>query len=178
MDCDTVKRFVDLELEGCLDADGARALDEHARGCPGCAALRAELLAIDRVLLDERLERAPAGFAAAVAAEIARGGARQRVPEPVVIAVASVAGLGGAVYGVARALNAGPGSRLGHWLRGVLDGVGGGAASLASRVPGLDARLWDDPAAAGVLAALAAAGLVFLVVVLVRFPKQMSVEWR
>jgi hypothetical protein len=60
----------------------------------------------------------------------------------------------------------------------VLDGAGAGAASLASRIPGLDAGHWDDPAAAGVLAALAAAGLVFLVVVLVRFPKQMTVEWR
>lgn len=178
MDCDSARRLVELELEGGLGAEGARELSEHARTCTRCAALRAELLAIDRILSDERLERAPDGFAAAVAAVVARTEARRQLPEPVVIAIAAAAGLGGAVYGVVRALDAGSGSRLGQWLRGVLDGVGAGAASLASRVPGLDARLWDDPAAAGVLAALAAAGLVFLVVVLVRFPKQMYVEWR
>jgi hypothetical protein len=178
MDCDSARRLVELELEGGLDADGERALSEHARGCRGCAVLRAELLAIDRILSAERLEHAPDGFAAAVVAEIARSGARRRLPEPVVIAIASAGGIVGAAYGVVRALRAGPGGQLGQWLHGALDGIGAGAASLASRIPGLDARLWDDPAAAGVLAALAAAGLIFLVVVLVRFPKQMYVEWR
>jgi anti-sigma factor RsiW len=178
MDCDSARRLVELELEGSLEGADALALDGHARGCPGCAALRAELLAIDRILSDERLERAPEGFAAAVMSEIVRAEARRRMPEPAVIAIAATVGLGGAVYGVARTLAAGPGSHISQWLRGVLDGIGAGAASAASRIPGLDARLWDDPAAAGVLAALAAAGLIFLVVVLVRFPKQMTVEWR
>jgi hypothetical protein len=177
MDCETARRLVELELEGSLNAEGARALNEHALGCPGCAVLRAELLAIDRILSDERLERGPEGLASVVLARIARSEGR-RLPEPVVVAIAATVGLGGALYGIARTLGAGPGSQMGQWLRGVLDGVGAGAASLASRVPGLDAGLWDDPAAAGVLAALAVAGLVFLVVVLVRFPKQMTVEWR
>lgn len=178
MDCDSARRLVELEVEGALDADGVRALDEHARGCPGCAAFRAEILAIDRILLDERLEHAPEGFAAEVMAKVGASGARRQLPEQVVIAVAAMAGLGGAVYGVARAIGAGAGGSVGEWVRGVLDGARSAAASMASRVPGLDAGLWDDPAAAGVLAALAAAGLVFLVVVLVRFPKQMTVEWR
>jgi len=178
MDCDSARRLVELELEGDLDAEGARALNEHARGCPACAALRAELLAIDRILLSERLERAPEGFAAAVMVQVARGGAGRQLPEQAVIAVAATAGLGGAVYGVVKAVSAGAGSSAGQWIRGALDGVRATAATLVSRIPGLDAGLWDDPAAAGVLAAIAAAGLVFLVVVLVRFPKQMSVEWR
>ncbi len=86
--------------------------------------------------------------------------------------------MAGAVYGVVRAVERRRRGSAGQWIRGALDGVHSTAASLVSRIPGLDAGLWDDPAAAGVLAALAAAGLVFLVVVLVRFPKQMTVEWR
>jgi hypothetical protein len=178
MDCDSARRLVELEFEGGLGADDARALDEHVRGCPGCTALRAELLAIDAVLRDGRLEQAPEGFAAAVLTQIARERGRLRLPEPVVVAIAATIGVGGAVYGVARAVAEGAGNPVGHWLGGLVNAAGAAVASLASRVPGLDAGLWDDPAAAGVLAALAAAGLVFLVVVLVRFPKQMTVEWR
>lgn len=178
MDCDSARRLVELEVEGGLGVEGARALNDHVRGCPSCAALRAELLAIDRILADERLEHAPVGFAAAVMAKVLAGGARRQLPESAVIAIAAAAGLGGAVYGVVRAIGAGAGGSVGRWVAGASDGARSGAASLVSRIPGLDAGLWDNPAAAGVLAALAAAGLVFFVVVLVRFPKQMSVEWR
>ncbi|MBM3308147.1 MAG: zf-HC2 domain-containing protein [Candidatus Eisenbacteria bacterium] len=178
MDCRDATRLVELELEGGLDADASARLNEHVRTCPGCAALRAELRAIDVVLAEERIEPAPGGFAAAVMAEVSRAASRRRVPDTAVVSGAAAVGLAGAVYGVARALGAGSDGALGRWVRDVLEGVRAGAAELASRVPGLDAGLWDNPAAAGVLVAFAAAGIVFFVVVLLRFPKQMSVEWR
>jgi len=178
MDCVGARTLIELELEGALGASAARELEEHLVQCRGCAALRAELTAIDRVLFDHRFERAPDGLAAAVQALVARRGARRRVPEPVVIAAASAIGAAGAAYGIARAFGAGLAGRLSQWISGLLDGLRVGAEPVAARVPGLHAGLWDNPAAAGVLFALAAAALAFLVVVLVRFPRQMSVEWR
>ena len=179
MDCTRSTRLIELEVEGALGADEALELERHVRGCAGCAALRAELLAIDLVLLEARLDRAPAGFAETVLTALERRRrARAPLPEPVVVALAAAVGLGGSVYGVARALGAGAAGAFGGWLRSAVEAVRSGAASLASRVPGLDAGLWDNPAAAGVLAALAAAGLVFFVVVLWRFPKQLTAEWR
>jgi len=178
MDCSEARSLIELEIEGALDAERAAALAEHASACASCSVLRAELLAIDSALSSGRLERAPEGFTAAVLSALERGQARAEIPEPVVVTLAVSLGLGGTVYGVARALGAGAASGFGGWLRGVAQAVNAGATSAASQVPGLDAGLWDDPAAAGVLAALAAAGLIFLIVVLWRFPKQLSAEWR
>jgi anti-sigma factor RsiW len=178
MDCTEARGLIELELEDALDAARAAALSDHASGCASCASLRAELRAIDAALLSGGLERAPEGFASAVLTALERRKARARFPEPAVITLAVSLGLGGTGYAVARALGAGPASALGGWLRGAADAVRAGAAAAASRVPGLDAGMWDNPVAAGVLFALAAVGLAFFVVVLWRFPKQLSAEWR
>jgi len=108
VDCTRSTRLIELEVEGALGADEALELERHVRGCAGCAALRAELLAIDLVLLEARLDRAPAGFAETVLTALERRRrARAPLPEPVVVALAAAVGLGGTVYGVARALGAG-----------------------------------------------------------------------
>lgn len=62
MNCTIAKKLIHLYLDNEIDEAAARALEDHASGCPSC---RAEFLAIERLALAvESLPRvvAPAGF--------------------------------------------------------------------------------------------------------------------
>ncbi|MEA3409498.1 MAG: zf-HC2 domain-containing protein, partial [Candidatus Eisenbacteria bacterium] len=83
MNCAANRRLMNERLDGSITSRDERALETHLSACSSCRREWEMLAAVDRVLSDAPLERAPAGFERSVIAEIARGARVGRLIESI-----------------------------------------------------------------------------------------------
>ncbi len=177
MDCSANRRLMDEKLDGNITSDDARALEAHLSACSSCRREWDVHVAVDRVLADAPLERAPAGFERSVITEITRRvEARRRIESigiPVACGVAAVA----AGYGVHRVVS----WEAAHsFARGIGEAANGILAPLAeplAETPDLVTTWSQDPGVVGVVLAVAVAAAVFLGLSALRFARQLTLEW-
>ena len=178
MDCAANRRLMDEKLDGDITSDDARALEAHLSACSSCRGEWEVLVAVDRVLADDSLSRAPAGFERSVATEIARRvEARRRIESIGIPAACGVAAIA-AGYGVHRVVNWEAARSL---VRGIGEAANGILAPLAEplvEAPDLVTTWSQEPGVLGAVLALAVAAVVFLGFSALRFAKQLTLEWR
>jgi len=162
MDCSAARRLIDLELDGELAPSDALALETHAASCSDCRRERQLLLAVDRVLADAPLERAPEGFEEAVRGEIIRRAEVRHRIDTVAVPAACAAAAVAAGYGIHRLVN---------WeaARRFFEGLGDSATQLASPVTeqlaapaDVASAMPSEQGAFGAAIALAVVAVVFL----------------
>jgi len=162
MECSAARRLIDMELDGELTPEEARALDEHARACVVCRRERELLLAVDRVLGEEPLERPPVAFQSHVMAEVVHRAELRRRVDSVVVPSACAAASVAAGYGIYRIFN---------WevARSFFQGLGSAASQFASPVTsqlsgasGATAAAPPGESVVGIAIAFAVAGIVFI----------------
>jgi anti-sigma factor RsiW len=163
MDCRSALELIDLELDGELAREDAAALAAHVNSCAECRRERELLLALDRALVETRLERAPAGLEEAVRSEIVRRAEVRARIDSVVLPVSGGVAAFATGYGVHRLVN---------WsvARSFLQDLGHSVTRLASpltdragHAPHLVSSLSQEQGALGVTAALAIAAVVVIV---------------
>ncbi len=136
------------------------------------------LVAVDRILADAPLERAPAGFERSVVKGIVqRGETRRRIESIGIPAACGVAAIA-AGYGVRGVVNW---DAARSFARGIGEAANGVLAPLAEPLtePPDFVTTWShDPGAVGVMLAFAVAATVFLGVSALRFIRQNALEWR
>ncbi len=177
MDCAANRRLMDEKLDGNITSDDARALEAHLSACSSCRREWEVLVAVDHVLADAPLERAPAGFERSVIKRIVRRvEARRRIESigiPVACGVAAIA----AGYGVHRVVS----WEAAHsFVRGIGEAANGVLAPLAesaTRTPDFVTTWSQEPGAVGALLALAVAAVFFLGLSALRFARQLTLEW-
>ena len=169
---------MDEKLDGDITSDDARALEAHLSACSSCRSEWEVLVAVDRVLADDSLSRAPAGFERSVATEIARRvEARRRIESIGIPAACGVAAIA-AGYGVHRVVNW---EAARSFVRGIGDTANGVLAPLAeplAETPDFVTTWSQEPSVLGIVLALAVAAVVFLGFSALRFAKQLTLEWR
>ncbi len=168
---------MDEKLDGNITADDARALEAHLSACSSCRREWEVLVAVDRVLADVPLERAPAGFEQSVVAEIVRCVEARRRSESIGIPVACGVAAVAAGYGVHRVVNW---EAARSFVRGIGEAANGVLAPLAeplARTPDFVTTWSQEPGAVGALLALAVAAVFFLGLSALRFVRQNAFEW-
>ncbi len=135
------------------------------------------LAAVDRILAEVPLSRAPAGFERSVVKRIVRRvEVRRRIESigiPVACGVAAIA----AGYGVHRAVNW---EAARSFVRGIGEAANGVLAPLAeplAEAPDFVTTWSQEPGTFGVMLAFAVAATVFLGVSALRFVRQNAFEW-
>jgi predicted anti-sigma-YlaC factor YlaD len=169
---------MDEKLDGDITSDDARALEVHLSACSSCRREWEVLVAVDRVLADNSLSRAPARFEQSVITEIARRvEARRRIESigiPVACGVATIA----AGYGVRSVVNW---EAARSFVRGVGEAANGALTPLAeplTRTPDFVTAWSQEPGTVGIVLAFAVAAVAFLGVSALRFIRQNALEWR
>ena len=178
MDCAANRRLMDERLDGSIKPAAARALEAHISVCSSCRREWEMLAAVDRVLADAPLDRAPVGFEQSVVTEIVRRVEVRRRVESIVIPAACGTAVVAVGYGVHRVVNWEAARSL---ARGVGDAANGVLAPLAeplAEAPDFVTTLSQEPSAFGAVLALAVAAVVFLGFSAFRFAKQFTLEWR
>ena len=178
MDCAANRRLMDEKLDGDITSDDTRVLEAHLSTCSSCRREWEMLVAVDRVLADDSLSRAPAGFELSVVSEIARRVEARRRIESIGIPVACGVAALGAGYGVHRIVNWEAARSL---VRGIGEAANGVLAPFAeplAQAPDLVMTWSQEPSVAGALLALAVTAAVFLGLSALRFAKQFTLEWR
>ena len=177
VDCAANRRLMDEKLDGNITSDDARALEAHLSACSSCRREWEVLVAVDRVLADAPLERAPAGFERSVVAEIVRcAEVRRRIESIGIPAACGVAAIA-AGYGVRSVVNW---EAVRSFVRGIGEAANGALAPLAesaTRTPDFVAAWSQEPGTVGVVLAVAVAAAVFLGVSALRFIRQNALEW-
>lgn len=178
MDCAANRRLMDERLDGNITPAAARALEAHISVCSSCRREWEMLAAVDRVLADAPLERAPAGFEQSVVTEIIRRVEVRRRIESIGIPAACGAAAVAVGYGVHRVVNWEAARSL---ARGIGDAAAEAIAPLAeplAEAPDFVTTLSQEPGAVGAVLALAVAAVVFLGFSAIRFAKQFDLDWR
>jgi predicted anti-sigma-YlaC factor YlaD len=176
MDCTTARKLIEEQLDGAISGENAALLRDHVASCAPCAAEFDLAVALERVLSESGVVRAPARLDASVAREIVRRAESRRRAESMGIVGACIAGGAAAAFGVSRALNW---SAAGAAIRGVGDAIDARLARLGEPLAGAPDVIssWSqDPAAVGVVLACAAAAAAFLAISGMRAARQFSVE--
>ena len=136
------------------------------------------LAAVDRILADAPLSRAPAGFERSVVKRIVRRVEVRRRIESIGIPVACGVAAIGAGYGVHRVVNWEAArsftSGIGEAAKGVLAPL----AEPLAEAPNFVTTWSQEPGVVGVMLAFAVAATVFLGVSAIRFVRQNALEWR
>ena len=178
VDCAANRRLMDERLDRSITSADARALEAHLSACSSCRREWETLAAVDRILAEAPLSRAPAGFERSVVKRIVRRvEVRRRIESigiPVACGVAAIA----AGYGVHRAVNW---EAARSFVRGIGEAANGVLAPLAeplAEAPDLVTTWSQEPGTFGVMLAFAVAATVFLGVSALRFVRQNAFEWR
>ncbi len=177
MDCAANRRLMDERLDGSITSADARALEAHLSACSSCRREWEMLAAVDRVLAEAPLSRAPAGFERSVVSEIARRVEARRRSESIGIPVACGVAAIAAGYGVHRVVNW---EAARSFARGIGEAANGILAPLAeplAETPDFVTTWSQEPGAVGVMLAFAVAATVFLGVSALRFVRQNSLDW-
>jgi anti-sigma factor RsiW len=168
---------MDERLDRSITPAAARVLEAHLSACSSCRREWEMLAAVDRILADAPLERAPAGFERSVVKRIVRRvEVRRRIESIGIPAACGVAALG-AGYGVHRVVNW---EAARSFVRGIGAAAKGVLAPLAeplAEVPDLVTTWSQEPGTVGVMLAFAVAAAVFLGVSAIRFVRQNALEW-
>ena len=178
MDCAANRRLMDERLDGSIRPASARAVEAHISVCSSCRREWEILAAVDRVLADAPLERAPAGFERSVVTEIIRRVEVRRRIESIGIPVACGAAAVAVGYGINRAVNW---EAARSFVRGIGEAANGVLAPLAeplAEAPDFVTTLSQEPGAVGAVLAFAVAAVVFLGFSAIRFAKQFDLDWR
>jgi len=169
---------MDERLDGDITSDDARALEAHLSACSSCRREWEVLVAVDRVLADDSLSRAPAGFERSVVTEIARRVETRRRIE--LIGIPAACGVAALVagYGVHRVVNW---EAARSFVRGIGEAANGVLAPFAepfARTPDFVTTWSQEPGVVGTVLAFAVTAAVFLGVSALRFVRQNALEWR
>jgi hypothetical protein len=178
MNCQDARRLIEEQLDGEISESDRALLREHVSSCDACGGEIALELALDRVLSDSSLVRAPARLDVSVAHEIVHRAAVRRRMESMGLVSACVAAGASAAYGVSRALNL---SAVAPAVRDAAESVRGMlpvAEGAAGEAPAVISAWSQDPTIMGVALACAVAAAAFLGASALREAKQFSLRRR
>jgi anti-sigma factor RsiW len=178
VDCSANRRLMNEKLDGSISSADAHSLEAHLSSCASCRRDWAMLVAVDRVLADAPLDRAPAGFERSVISEIVRRVELRRRIDSVVIPTACGVAAIGVGYGVHRVVNW---EAARSFVRGIGEAANGVLAPLAeplAETPDFVTTWSQEPRAVGAMLALAVAAVVFLGVSAIRTVRPSTHQWR
>ena len=178
MDCTANRRLMDERLDGSITPVAARALEAHLAACSPCRREWEMLAAVDRVLANAPLERAPAGFEQSVVTEIIRCVEVRRWIESIGIPAACGVAAVAVGYGIYRVVNW---EAARSFVRGIGEAANGVLAPLAeplAEAPDFVTILSQEPGAGGAVLAFAVAAAIFLGLSAIRFVRESTLAWR